>query len=52
MAKKLRRALMAVCLLNILVICGCETAKGAAQGFTKDWKNAEKVDAWMRKNLW
>ncbi len=40
----------------VIVISGCETvkgaAKGAAEGFQKDWESAKKVDDWMRKNLW
>ena len=48
------RSALAICVLYLLliVLSGCETVKGAAQGFTRDWQNAEKVDKWLRKNLW
>lgn len=49
--------------LFVMSLAGCETCKGAANGFAatatgvadgakKDWENARKIDAWMRKNLW
>ncbi len=45
-----------VLLVFVILISGCETAKGAAQGavqgFGKDWQSAKKIDDWMRRNLW
>ena len=50
MAKKY--AMLLALFVFLVLIAGCETAKGAAQGFQKDWKSLEKVDDWMRDNLW
>jgi predicted small secreted protein len=40
----------------VILIAGCETVKGAAQGAAegvkKDWQTAVKADAWVKKNLW
>jgi len=50
---RLRSALIICGLyLLLLIVSGCETAKGAAQGFTKDWQTAMKADKWLRENLW
>jgi len=38
--------------LFLVILSGCETVKGAAAGFCKDWQNAEKVDKWLRERLW
>ena len=38
--------------LVLISLAGCETVKGAAEGFSRDWQNAKKVDKWMRENLW
>ncbi|MGD9014543.1 MAG: hypothetical protein PVI33_00745 [Candidatus Omnitrophota bacterium] len=38
--------------LLLIVLSGCETFKGAADGFYRDWQNAKKVDDWMREHLW
>ena len=48
------RMALGFCTLFILLILlsGCETVKGAATGFVKDWENAGKIDAWMQENLW
>jgi predicted small secreted protein len=35
-----------------LCLQGCETFKGAKDGFKKDWKNMQKADDWMRENMW
>ncbi len=44
-----------LCLL-VMIISGCETLKGAArggaEGFAKDWQSAQKIDEWIRENLW
>ncbi len=49
-------AMLLVLFVFLVLIAGCETVKGgiigAAEGFQRDWKNFEKTDAWMRKNLW
>ena len=59
--------LAAISLLAVPLLCGCQTAKGAAtgvgatvvctaQGATQDsqnfWHTVLKADDWMRKNLW
>ena len=35
---------------------GCNTGRGAADGFAKDvhntWTEAEKVDNWLQKHAW
>jgi len=40
----------------VFIVSGCHTvgkaAKGAGEGAKEDWENAQKTDAWMRKNLW
>lgn len=56
MRVKVVLAILGLCLASIF-LAGCYhtitgTVKGAADGFAQDWKNAEKIDAWMRKNLW
>lgn len=43
-----------VFLLAVLAISfsGCNTLKGAAEGFGRDWQEAKKVDDWLQKNAW
>ncbi len=36
----------------LLGFSGCNTLKGAADGFTKDWAEAKKVDDWLQKHAW
>lgn len=52
---RLALAICGLCLLVVL-LSGCETvrgaAKGGAEGFCKDWESAQKIDSWMRENLW
>jgi len=36
----------------IVLVGGCETAKGAFEGAKKDWQSAKKIDDWMKKNMW
>ncbi|MDD5730214.1 MAG: hypothetical protein PHN57_03690 [Candidatus Omnitrophica bacterium] len=47
---------LSLVLFAFLFVSGCETAKGAAcgaqDGAKKDWENAKKTDAWLKKNLW
>ena len=49
--------------ISLLGLQGCETVKGAGQGFKKDVQNAlyqltdqdselKKADAWVQENLW
>lgn len=54
-----KKAGMLLFLCGILVIAGCETAKGMAQGAKRDMHNifaaggkVQKADAWVKKNLW
>ena len=48
--RKTYSGLLILCMVLLLV--GCETFKGAKDGFRKDWENLEKQDSWMRENLW
>jgi len=41
-----------VFLVFILALQGCETIKGASEGFKKDWKDLQKVDSKLEKDLW
>lgn len=34
------------------ILAGCNTLKGAANGFTKDWDEAKKIDDWLQKHAW
>lgn len=56
MVKKIKYAVMIICLLNTLFLVGCETVKGAVsgagEGMKKDWEAAKKTDNWMQDNLW
>lgn len=47
----------------LAVFTGCETIHGAATGFVQDihnipnpdkngWHASQKIDAWMRQNMW
>ena len=60
---KSRRILAAVLLTAIVLITGCNTAKGfgtgvaaTTKGAAEDakgfWQGLAKLDDWMRKNLW
>jgi len=31
---------------------GCNTVKGATDGFKKDWKDLNVADGWIKENLW
>ncbi len=52
---KRKLSLFLLCALT-MALCGCETlkgaTKGAGEGLQKDWQSAQKIDDWMRKNLW
>lgn len=52
MVKKIRGAFVVFSLLNMLLLFGCETIKGAGEGMKKDWESAKKADGWMQDNLW
>jgi len=36
----------------LILVSGCETVKGAAEGATKDYENAKKLDKKMQEVLW
>ena len=36
----------------VTIIGGCETLKGACDGFRRDWASLQKVDDWVQKNIW
>lgn len=56
------RLALAICglYLVLIVLSGCETikgtARGGADGFSKDWQNTKEnikeADDWIRENLW
>ena len=55
---KLRATVLFLCLV-IFGLQGCETFKGAKEGFKKDVQNLKdgnsglnKMDAWIQKHLW
>ncbi|MGE5197954.1 MAG: hypothetical protein ACM3IL_05555 [Deltaproteobacteria bacterium] len=54
MIRKRAKALAAVFFL--LLIGGCETLKGTAEGMKRDASNGmahlNRIDDWMRENLW
>ena len=31
---------------------GCNTLKGAKEGFKEDWKALSEADDWMKENMW
>jgi len=45
---------LSICVLYLflMLLSGCETFKGAADGFYRDWQNAKKVDDWLQEHLW
>lgn len=58
-----KATLLFMCIVFIMTLFGCETAKGALmggiEGAKKDWETAKdagtalmKADEWMQKNLW
>jgi len=48
-----RKVVMLFILLAFVIsLGGCHTVKGAAEGAKQDYKDAQKVDAWLRDNLW
>lgn len=53
----MKQALLFFLLGALLVsFAGCNTIKGAADGFGKDvsttWEKAKKADDWLQKNAW
>ncbi|MCB9747120.1 MAG: hypothetical protein H6755_01790 [Candidatus Omnitrophica bacterium] len=44
--------LFAIVIILTIFLHGCETAKGAAQGFQKDWEDAKEADKWIQEHLW
>jgi predicted small secreted protein len=47
-----RAVLLFILLAFVISLSGCHTVKGAAEGAKQDYEDAQKADAWMRKNLW
>ena len=58
-----KKSILAVILISSFSFAGCETFKGAAQGFNTDVKNTyhnvtgkgnviKKADDWVQQNLW
>jgi len=56
MGRKIGFCALAIFLLCIVIMSGCETTKGFVQGIAKDAKNTGgvilKIDDWFKKNLW
>lgn len=38
--------------MTALLSTGCNTLKGAGEGFTKDWAKMVEVDQWLQRNAW
>ena len=36
----------------MLLLQGCNTFKGAQEGFKKDWKTVLKANDWMKEKMW
>ncbi|MDE1921403.1 MAG: hypothetical protein KGJ09_07855 [Candidatus Omnitrophica bacterium] len=60
---KSKNAVYLILFMSLLVLTGCETVKGASNGFGQDmqnlsnpdkngWNAIENADAWIRENLW
>ncbi len=57
MLKRLSAVILIVLFFSVV---GCETFKGAGQGFAKDtskgvpalWKAVKDADTWVKENLW
>jgi hypothetical protein len=41
-----------ILLIAVFFISGCETFKGAYEGFKRDWDYLIKSDQWMQGSLW
>ena len=53
MSKKIfAMSMLCVFIVSLFGLCGCETFKGAADGFKRDWQIVNKWDAWFQKNYW
>ncbi len=49
----MRKTILFLLSVVFLTLCaGCNTLKGAADGFSKDWQEAKKVDDWLQRNAW
>lgn len=51
------KVLLAIVFFSVgIFLSGCGTisgaAKGAAEGAKKDWQTANKLDDWIKENLW
>ncbi|MGA2775179.1 MAG: hypothetical protein ABSE81_03865 [Candidatus Omnitrophota bacterium] len=63
MPKRLIFSLLLILFLSVVILSGCNTAKGAAEGIGCTAKGVAKdaqglgagimgLDAWMKKNMW
>jgi len=47
-----RGVIFFVLFIFLILASGCETAKGAAEGATKDYENVKQLDKKMQEVLW
>ena len=43
---------MILCLTVCILLAGCNTLKGAQEGFQDDWEDWNRQDGWIQENLW
>lgn len=43
--------IIALCSM-VVFLQGCNTMKGAKDGFKKDWNELNAADGWVKENLW
>ena len=46
------KILVAIIFLSGLFLQGCNTLKGAGNGFKEDWKVMSKFDQWLQEKMW
>jgi len=45
--------MLIIVLFGLMVLLqGCNTLKGARDGFKKDWTELNAADGWLKENLW
>jgi len=45
--------MLIIVLFGLMVLFqGCNTLKGAKNGFKKDWNDLNKADGWIKENMW
>jgi len=49
---KIKAVLPIFFLFSMVLIAGCETAKGLAKDTANFWHGMCKADSWVKENLW